>query len=98
MFQRDIGLGGSSSSAAAGCSTSSTYMTYNESSNSNKHNSTEFNFGKAEDSSDFDAHYPNFCFGVSILYIFCVFLVDISYHPWYTYHTMIMRMMWEKAC
>nr|AFK42830.1 unknown [Lotus japonicus] len=64
MFQADIGLGGSSSFAAAGCSTLSTYMTYSESSNSNKRNSTEFNFGKAEDSSDFDAHYPNFCFGV----------------------------------
>ncbi|KAJ1407048.1 DnaJ domain containing protein [Sesbania bispinosa] len=67
MFQADIGLDGSTSLSAAGCSTSSTYMTYTENSNSNKRNSTEINFGKAKDSSNFDANYQNFCFGVKHL-------------------------------
>ncbi|KAK7349327.1 hypothetical protein VNO77_06607 [Canavalia gladiata] len=67
MFQADIGLDGSSSLASAGCSSSSAYMTYSESSNSNKRNSTEMNFGKAGNSSDFDANYQNFCFGVKHL-------------------------------
>lgn len=78
MFQADIGLDGSTSLAAAGCSTSSTFMTYNEGSNSNKRNSSEMNFGKAEDSSVFDANYKNFCFGVSTFYTFYVFSFDIA--------------------
>ncbi|KAK7294495.1 hypothetical protein RJT34_17384 [Clitoria ternatea] len=64
MFQADIGLNGSPSLAPGGCSTSSAYMTYSDNSNSNKRNSTELNFGKAETSFDFDASYQNFCFGV----------------------------------
>nr|XP_012574112.2 LOW QUALITY PROTEIN: uncharacterized protein LOC101509142 [Cicer arietinum] len=67
MFQSDIGLGGSTSFTASSCSTSSTFMTYNESSNSNKRNSTQMNCGKAEDSSSYDANYQNFCFGVKRL-------------------------------
>ncbi|XP_061375219.1 uncharacterized protein LOC133317381 isoform X2 [Gastrolobium bilobum] len=67
MFQADIGLDGSTSLTAAGCSASSKYMSYSESSNSNKRNSTEMNFGKAEDSSDFNASYQNFCLGVKNL-------------------------------
>jgi len=78
MFQADIGLNGSTSLNASGCSTSSTFMTFNESSNSNKRNSTQMNYGKAEDSSSFGANYQNFCFGVSIrltfLYVFPSFL------------------------
>ncbi|CAK8560495.1 unnamed protein product [Lathyrus sativus] len=72
MFQADIGLDGSNSMKA---STSSTFMTYNESSNSNKRNSNQMNYGMAGnsnqmnygmagDSSIFDANYQNFCFGV----------------------------------
>ncbi|CAL5195801.1 unnamed protein product [Lathyrus oleraceus] len=60
MFQADIGLDGSSSMNA---STSSTFMTYNESSNSNKRSSNQMNYGMAGDSSSFDANYQNFCFG-----------------------------------
>ncbi|CAK8560496.1 unnamed protein product [Lathyrus sativus] len=71
MFQADIGLDGSNSMKA---STSSTFMTYNESSNSNKRNSNQMNYGMAGnsnqmnygmagDSSIFDANYQNFCFG-----------------------------------
>ncbi|XP_061375223.1 uncharacterized protein LOC133317381 isoform X4 [Gastrolobium bilobum] len=67
MFQADIGLDGSTSLTAAGCSASSKYMSYSESSNSNKRNSTEMNFGKAEDSSDFNASYQNFCLGVGLV-------------------------------
>ncbi|XP_027334312.1 uncharacterized protein LOC113849002 isoform X2 [Abrus precatorius] len=63
MFQADNRFDESPSLAATGCSTSSAYMTYSESSNSNKRNSTEMNFGKAEGSSHFDASYQNFCFG-----------------------------------
>ncbi|KAH1204481.1 DnaJ subfamily B member 6 [Glycine max] len=65
MFEADIGLDGGPSLASSDCSTSSAYMTYSESSSSNKHNSSEMNFGKAENSSVFDAGYQNFCFGVS---------------------------------
>lgn len=67
MFQADIGLDGSNSKNASGCSTSSTFMTYNESSNSNKRNSNQMNYGMAGDSSSFDANYQNFCFGVKRL-------------------------------
>lgn len=60
MFQADIGLD-------TACSTSSTFMTYTETSNSNnKRNSTEMNYGKLDDSPDFNVNYQNFCFGVSI--------------------------------
>ncbi|ESW07401.1 hypothetical protein PHAVU_010G126700 [Phaseolus vulgaris] len=79
MFQADIGLDGSSSLSSANCSTSSAYMTYSESSSSNKRNSTEMKFGKAEDSSVFDTSYQNFCFGVSIYCIFHIFSFDTSY-------------------
>ncbi|KAI5422303.1 uncharacterized protein LOC127076226 isoform X1 [Lathyrus oleraceus] len=61
MFQADIGLDGSNSMNA---STSSTFMTYNESSNSNKRNSNQMNYGMAGDSSSIDTNYQNFCFGV----------------------------------
>ncbi|KAG4390325.1 hypothetical protein GLYMA_06G268400v4 [Glycine max] len=64
MFQADIGLDGGPSLASSDSSTSSAYMTYSESSSSNKRNSSEMNFGKAENSSVFDASYQNFCFGV----------------------------------
>ncbi|CAL5195802.1 unnamed protein product [Lathyrus oleraceus] len=64
MFQADIGLDGSSSMNA---STSSTFMTYNESSNSNKRSSNQMNYGMAGDSSSFDANYQNFCFGVNLV-------------------------------
>ncbi|CAK8560497.1 unnamed protein product [Lathyrus sativus] len=75
MFQADIGLDGSNSMKA---STSSTFMTYNESSNSNKRNSNQMNYGMAGnsnqmnygmagDSSIFDANYQNFCFGVNFV-------------------------------
>ncbi|RDY09542.1 DnaJ-like subfamily B member 6 [Mucuna pruriens] len=67
MFQADIGLDGSPSLASADCSTSSAYMTYSESSSSNKRNSNEMNFGKAEDSSGFHTSYQNFCLGVEQL-------------------------------
>ncbi|KAG4937926.1 hypothetical protein JHK82_045735 [Glycine max] len=67
MFEADIGLDGGPSLASSDCSTSSAYMTYSESSSSNKHNSSEMNFGKAENSSVFDAGYQNFCFGVNQL-------------------------------
>ncbi|KAK7275533.1 hypothetical protein RIF29_16652 [Crotalaria pallida] len=68
MFQEDIGSNGSTSLVGGGgCSTSSTYMTYSETSNSNKRNSTEMNFGKADDSFDFNGSYQNFCFGVKNL-------------------------------
>ncbi|KAI5422305.1 hypothetical protein KIW84_045671 [Lathyrus oleraceus] len=70
MFQADIGLDGSNSMNA---STSSTFMTYNESSNSNKRNSNQMNYGMAGDSSSIDTNYQNFCFGVS--YILTLFLV-----------------------
>ncbi|KAI5422304.1 uncharacterized protein LOC127076226 isoform X2 [Lathyrus oleraceus] len=60
MFQADIGLDGSNSMNA---STSSTFMTYNESSNSNKRNSNQMNYGMAGDSSSIDTNYQNFCFG-----------------------------------
>lgn len=63
MFQADIGLNGNTSLNASGCSTSSTFMTFSESSNSNKRNSAQMNYGKAEDSSSFGANYQNFCFG-----------------------------------
>ncbi|XP_027908175.1 dnaJ homolog subfamily B member 9-like isoform X3 [Vigna unguiculata] len=63
MFQADIGLDGSPSLSSANCSNSSSYMTYSESSSSNKRNSTEMKFGKPEDSSVFDTSYQNFCFG-----------------------------------
>ncbi|BAT98256.1 hypothetical protein VIGAN_09189900 [Vigna angularis var. angularis] len=72
MFQADIGLDGSPSLSSADCSNSSAYMTYSESSSSNKRNSTEMKFGKAEDSSVFDTSYQNFCFGVSI---YCILLI-----------------------
>lgn len=74
MFQADIGLDGGPSLASSDSSTSSAYMTYSESSSSNKRNSSEMNFGKAENSSVFDASYQNFCFGVSICYSFHIFL------------------------
>ncbi|XP_058743767.1 uncharacterized protein LOC131616455 isoform X1 [Vicia villosa] len=64
MFQADIGLDGSNSMNSSGCSTSSSFMNYNESSNSNKRNSNQMNYGMAGDSSSFDANYQNFCFGV----------------------------------
>ncbi|KAG5008944.1 hypothetical protein GLYMA_07G043100v4 [Glycine max] len=67
MFQADIGLDGGPSLASSDSSTSSAYMTYSESSSSNKRNSSEMNFGKAENSSVFDASYQNFCFGVNQL-------------------------------
>ncbi|CAI8607840.1 unnamed protein product [Vicia faba] len=67
MFQADIGLDGSNSMNASGCSTSSTFMNYNESSNSNKRNSNQMNYGMAGDSSSFDSNYQNFCFGVKRL-------------------------------
>ena len=73
MFQEDIGLDESTSITAAGCSSSSTCMAYCKSSNSNKRNSTEMNFLKAEDSFDFDTSYQNFCLGVSIYYTFHAF-------------------------
>ncbi|KAL2964549.1 hypothetical protein AAZX31_16G010400 [Glycine max] len=79
MFEADIGLDGGPSLASSDCSTSSAYMTYSESSSSNKHNSSEMNFGKAENSSVFDAGYQNFCFGVSMHCIFHIFSSDISY-------------------
>ncbi|KAL2336378.1 hypothetical protein Fmac_010824 [Flemingia macrophylla] len=74
MFQADIGLDRSPSLASAGCSTSSSYMTYSESPSSNKRNSSEMNFGKAKDSSVFDSNYQNFCFGVSMYCIFIFFI------------------------
>ncbi|KAI5422306.1 uncharacterized protein LOC127076226 isoform X3 [Lathyrus oleraceus] len=64
MFQADIGLDGSNSMNA---STSSTFMTYNESSNSNKRNSNQMNYGMAGDSSSIDTNYQNFCFGVNLV-------------------------------
>lgn len=67
MFQADIGLNGSTSLNASGCSTSSTFMTFGESGNSNKRNSTQMNYGKAEDSSSFGPNYQNFCFGMKHL-------------------------------
>ncbi|WJX86620.1 hypothetical protein P8452_68906 [Trifolium repens] len=67
MFQADIGLNGSTSLNATSCSTSSTFKTYSESSNSNKRNSTQMNYGKTEESSSFDANYQNFCFGAKHL-------------------------------
>lgn len=72
MFQADIGLNGSTSLNASGCSTSSTFMTFGESGNSNKRNSTQMNYGKAEDSSSFGPNYQNFCFGVSIRLTFFI--------------------------
>ncbi|XP_027350069.1 dnaJ homolog subfamily B member 6-like isoform X1 [Abrus precatorius] len=56
MFQADIGSAGSTSQTAPGCSASSTYATYSDS-------STEINFGKSEDTSDFNSSYQNFCLG-----------------------------------
>ncbi|RZC19447.1 hypothetical protein D0Y65_006324 [Glycine soja] len=50
MFQAYIGLDGGPSLASSDSSTSSSYMTYSESS---------------KNSSIFDASYQNFCFGVS---------------------------------
>ncbi|KAG5060189.1 hypothetical protein JHK87_001218 [Glycine soja] len=67
MFQADIGLDGGPSLASFDSSTSSAYMTYSESSSSNKSNSSEMNFGKAENSSVFDTSYQNFCFGLYTL-------------------------------
>ncbi|XP_058743769.1 uncharacterized protein LOC131616455 isoform X3 [Vicia villosa] len=67
MFQADIGLDGSNSMNSSGCSTSSSFMNYNESSNSNKRNSNQMNYGMAGDSSSFDANYQNFCFGVNLV-------------------------------
>ncbi|KAG5032546.1 hypothetical protein JHK82_016130 [Glycine max] len=64
MFQADIGLDGGPSLASSDSSTSFAYMTYSEISSSNKRNSSEMNFGKAENSFVFDASYQNFCFGV----------------------------------
>lgn len=89
MFQADIGLDGSPSLSSADCSNSSAYMTYSESSSSNKRNSTEMKFGKAEDSSVFDTSYQNFCFGVSI---YCIFLIfHLIYHISYIIHGIHMK-------
>ncbi|XP_019431708.1 PREDICTED: dnaJ homolog subfamily B member 6-like isoform X2 [Lupinus angustifolius] len=63
MFQDDIGSNGNTSHTASGCSASSTYMTFSETSNSNKRNSSEMNFGKVDDSFNFNGSYQNFCFG-----------------------------------
>ena len=64
MFQEDINSPTSGFHIAAGCSTSSTYMAYTESSSvSSKSNCTEMNLGKAEDSSDFNATFHNSVLG-----------------------------------
>ncbi|KAF7813994.1 chaperone DnaJ domain protein [Senna tora] len=72
MFQGDIGCSASDPQNVV-ASTSSTYMTYCETSASmttNKRNSSDMNnIGKAEDSShDFGATFQNFCFGSSSLF------------------------------
>ncbi|XP_028774425.1 dnaJ homolog subfamily B member 6 isoform X2 [Neltuma alba] len=63
MFQSDIGCSGSDSHTAASCSASSTYVTYSETSTSNKRNSSEMNVGKNADSLDFEATFQDFCLG-----------------------------------
>ncbi|XP_028774424.1 dnaJ homolog subfamily B member 6 isoform X1 [Neltuma alba] len=67
MFQSDIGCSGSDSHTAASCSASSTYVTYSETSTSNKRNSSEMNVGKNADSLDFEATFQDFCLGVDRL-------------------------------
>ena len=79
MFEADIGLDGGPSLASSDCSTSSAYMTYSESSSSNKHNSSKMHFGKVKNSFVFYAGYQNFYFGVSMYCIFHIFSSDISY-------------------
>lgn len=69
MFQADIGISASDSHTAASCSTSSTYVSYAETTagGSNKRNSSEMNVGKNMDSSaHFEASFQDFCLGVSI--------------------------------
>ncbi|RYQ89133.1 hypothetical protein Ahy_B09g095937 isoform B [Arachis hypogaea] len=66
MFQDDIGSDRSTTFTTAGCSSSSACMAYSGNSNSNKRNSAEMNFLKADNSFDFDTSYQNFCLGVSI--------------------------------
>ncbi|RYR39762.1 hypothetical protein Ahy_A09g045360 isoform A [Arachis hypogaea] len=63
MFQDDIGSDRSTTFTTAGCSSSSACMAYNGNSNSNKRNSAEMNFLKADNSFDFDTSYQNFCVG-----------------------------------
>ncbi|KAE9615300.1 putative DnaJ domain-containing protein [Lupinus albus] len=67
MFQGDIGSNGSTLHSATGCSASSSYMTFSETSNSNKRNCSEMNFGRVDDSFDLNSSYQNFCFGVKHL-------------------------------
>ncbi|XP_020212701.1 uncharacterized protein LOC109797169 isoform X1 [Cajanus cajan] len=61
LFEEMFHAGSTSHTAPA----SSTYVPYGESSNSNKLNSTEMNFGKTEeeDTPGFDTSYQNFCSG-----------------------------------
>ncbi|XP_057733352.1 uncharacterized protein LOC130948588 isoform X1 [Arachis stenosperma] len=63
MFQDDIGSDRSTTFTTAGCSSSSACMAYSGNSNSNKRNSAEMNFLKADNSFDFDTSYQNFCLG-----------------------------------
>ncbi|CAL0315459.1 unnamed protein product [Lupinus luteus] len=63
MFQDDIRSDRRTSHTTATCCTSSTCMTFSETSSSNKRNSSEMNFGRVDDSFDFNGGYPNFCFG-----------------------------------
>lgn len=78
MFQGDIESFSSCSQPATSCSTSSSsYASYCESSTpSNKRNSPEMNYGNATlDGSGFDAHFHNFCVGVSALVFMLLNLV-----------------------
>lgn len=72
MFQGDIESLGSSSQTTSSCSTSSSsYASYCDSSSSstNKRRSFEMSYAKTNvvDPSGFDAHFQNFCLGVSSL-------------------------------
>lgn len=70
MFQGDIEGFSSCSQPPTSCSTSSSsYALYCENSTpSNKRNSSAMNYGNTTlDSSGFDAHFHNFCVGVSAL-------------------------------
>ncbi|GAV61408.1 DnaJ domain-containing protein [Cephalotus follicularis] len=65
MFQEGIDSFGSSSHTATSCRGSSSCVSYGESSNTNKRNSSEMNSGKTkvEGNSSFGAHFQSFCLG-----------------------------------
>lgn len=87
MFQGDIESFSSCSQPTTSCSTSSSsYASYCESSTpSNKRNSPEMNYGNATlDGSGFDAHFHNFCVGVSALVFMLLNLVSELFYVFNT--------------